>query len=267
MKIFFSFIILLTSFILLNISNYDSIKAQSYEMINVPVRWCAVEGTPAVEEPYFSNPYGEVDTTTENILDTRLKMINDNIYNPIGISFYSLHSDLPKPINSIPVIEDPFIKSGNPGNRTINIQAEGGIMLSRCNLAWQEKLQNNSLDGIIALNIRLFIHPNGTATDIFGSGCCSNPGIMSYVFVSDNKFTSSTMEGGEGWNIDELDKTLGHEIGHALGLSDVTNNPDALMFNNLKRPDGTVSGIELIEREISTMRNNALLIPGATTQT
>lgn len=256
--------LILTFFILLSVSNHTSINAQSNEVINVPVRWCAVEGTPAVEEPYFPNPYGEVDTTTESILDTRLRLINDNIYNPIGISFYSLHHDLSKPNNSIPVFQDPFPLTGEIGNRSISILEEGGTMIKQCNLAWQEKLQNDNLDGIIALNVRLFTHSNGTATDIFGSGCCTNPSFMSYVFVSDNNFTSYKMDGGSGWNIDKLDKTLGHEVGHALGLSDVTNNPDALMYNNLKRPDGTVSGIGLDEWEISTMRNNSLLIPGAT---
>ncbi len=254
-------------FVFFNAPNFSIIQADNNEMIHIPIRWCALEGTPAVDAPHFPSPYGGVNNTTESILDTRLKMINDNIYNRIGISFYSLHHNLSEPYNTIPIVKDPNTEIGEKGNWTSigGNQTEGGQMVGSCNSIWQDRLQNSTLDGLVMLNMRLFNFVNGTRHDIFGASCCLDV-RWSEVAVSDNKFTSASMDGGLGYNVDKLDKTLGHEVGHGLGLSDIDNNPNALMYENLKRPNGTMSGIDLSEWEISKMRNNSLLIPGVSVE-
>jgi hypothetical protein len=255
---------LLSIFVLCVILNLCFIftNAEKNKTIHIPVRWCAIIGSPAVTSPHFPNPYGKIDNTTESILDTRLQMINDNIYNPIGISFYSLHHNLSKPNDRIPIIQDPNTGVGKVGNQSISNQMEGGEMIESCDNAWKDTLHTENLPGIVVINIRLFVNANGNSIDTFGEGCCLDPRI-SFVIVSDNQFTSANTGNGSGWHIDKVDKVLGHEMGHALGLSDTSNNPNGLMYNNLKRDDGTPSGIELDEQQIAKIRMNALLINGA----
>ena len=49
-------------------------------LIEVPIAWCAVNGSPAASNPNIPNPSGGFDTTTEDVLDRRLERINNNIY-------------------------------------------------------------------------------------------------------------------------------------------------------------------------------------------
>ena len=223
------------------------------EHLSIPIRWCAMQGSPAVE-----NSTAESSLSTDNILRDRHTRATVFVWMPrSGVSFRSALTRDMRGRSGFPIIKDPHPPNsdgtGGPG-------VEGDILapsfdhselseldsaITSCKKAW-EKLEDRfetNFEGIIGINIRRFVKPNGTPTDLLGIGTsvhtvlagtdkCEVPSthtdydpLMSndgWVVVVDNSFTSQS---------DPFDSVLAHELGHVLflghgnGMDDPTGNP------------------------------------------
>jgi hypothetical protein len=195
----------------------------------IPLRWCAVQGSPAV-----TNPGGVGEPDTDNVLWRRHERASDNIWIPgANITFRSgLTATILNQAN-FPVINDPTPPaSGGPGqlgdilDPQINPQ-ELNNAIATCQTEWDNLARqfNTPLLGPIALNLRQFVDNMGNPINLIGWGgftaingganTCANPptgltsAINGYASVVDNSFRL----GG-----DPIDALLAHELGHVLRL-------------------------------------------------
>ena len=203
------------------------------DLIEVPIRWCAIKGSPAV-----TNPGGVGEPDTDNVLWRRHERATDRIWTRGAvISFRSAFTAAVRDQASFPIIDDPKPpSSGGPG-------VEGDILattiddselkdaLAACKAAW-DKLENDfgtNLEGPIGINLRRFVTNTGTIADLGGQAnfaisstggtfqdVCEDPtritgnnGDVAFAAVIDNSFTLAG---------DPHDALLGHELGHVLFL-------------------------------------------------
>ena len=125
------------------------------EVIQVPVRWCAIEGSP---QAHGKLP-GEFVNPTE--LLTLLQQVNDQVWLPqAGILFR--HASAPF---GIPVIKDPITTSHDLGEIGID-GGEWSTALHECEQAWAE--QYSDQPGIILVNARTLIDAPETMQTIAG---------------------------------------------------------------------------------------------------
>jgi hypothetical protein len=244
------------------------------DIIRVPISWCAVHGSPAAENPNIPNPWGGADMTTDEVLWRRHERVTDNIYiNPSGITFRSAINDALHSSLNFPIIDDPTLTPGVPGNVTldINFGEEYVRMVHDCRLAWENMSINGSgaVNGIIALNVRRFVNDVGVETDTTGIGKCTvASGLCAFDYdgrlaVVDNYFMIPGIS--SGWaNNDPFDQALGHELGHTLSLGHRNWDINALMNTNQQHygPGGTVSNIAIYPEEVTRLRESALRVPG-----
>lgn len=244
------------------------------DTIRVPIAWCAVQGSPAAENPNIPNPWGGADTTTDEVLWRRHERATDNIFvNQAGITFRSAINDALHTSLNFPIIPDPNLSIGMPGNiTTANFNQEVVQLYHDCKLAWQNMSVDGSgaVNGIIALNVRRFVdETSGMETDTTGQGRCSvtsglcDPNYDGRVVVVDNYFMIPGIP--SGWNNnDPLDQALAHELGHALSLGHRNADPNALMNTNQQPngPGGTVGNIAIYPEEVIRLRESALRVPG-----
>lgn len=210
-------------------------------LIQVPVRWCAVEGSPAV-----TNPGGVGEPDTDNVLWRRHERASDRIWIPgANITFRSgVTGDVVGPAANYPIIADPNPPAdggpGQLGDIFLDPQTESEEMKlakAACETAWNKMAEGTTLVGPIAINARRLVDNNGNPfTNILGQGfyffpipptleqLCRNPALpVTYngaLYLTDKSFMG---------NDDQDARLVAHELGHVLflghgnGLDDDSN--------------------------------------------
>jgi RTX calcium-binding nonapeptide repeat (4 copies) len=196
------------------------------DTIFVPLRWCAIEGSPAV-----TNPAGVGEPDTDNVLWRRHERATDNIWLPgARISFRSAMIREAFAMADFPIIPDPDRPppgAGVEGDIDHSTSAELLDARAACLSAWDdlEMTLGVNIEGTVAINLRRFVNADGTTSNLAGFGTFSisytgpnpctgqivsnNYGDGPFASVIDNSFT---LPG------DPHDALLAHELGHSLFL-------------------------------------------------
>jgi hypothetical protein len=197
------------------------------DTIFVPLRWCAIEGSPAV-----TNPAGVGEPDTDNVLWRRHERATDNIWLPgARISFRSAMIREAFAMADFPIIPDPDPPphgAGVEGDIDHSTSAELLDARAACLSAWDdlEMMLGLNIEGTVAINLRRFVNPDGTTSSLAGWGTYSisytgpnvcagqiisnNYGDGPFASVIDNSFTLAG---------DPHDALLAHELGHVLFLA------------------------------------------------
>ena len=102
---------LLTSVLFLALLSVVPTALEAGDLIQIPLRWCAVDGSPAVTDPSSAppNPYsGNPEPDTDNVLWRRHERASDNIWIPgADITFRSGLTAAIRDSANFPIIPDP----------------------------------------------------------------------------------------------------------------------------------------------------------------
>jgi hypothetical protein len=221
--------------------------AASQGGMQVPIRWCAVQGSQMVQNPgcscapstawglFFRGSLGSSSYRTCNVL-----------FRPAG---QGPSWALPQ---TVPIIPDPCDGQVNPacpgGRGDVYVDVATGNffeyqqMIQACRAAWN--VSGTSAAGLIGVNVRRFVDGLGFPSNVAGLGgvpqFCSNPSqaVGGAFAVIDDDFTVNRINGPlrmfdqcpappptcfpEVIN-DTLETLTGHEVGHALSLGHLSN--------------------------------------------
>lgn len=220
------------------------------DRVQVPIRWCAVQGSPAVTTPNCAcQSWTSWIVTARGFRASRAYANCRTFFRPAGGTATIL-------VPGLQVIGDPCDPTVNPGcagvqgdvviDLATNNLTEYFQAVQACRAAWN--LANTGAVGLVGVNIRRFVDPLGNLSQIAGLGgtpfFCSNASqAMGGQFaVTDDDYTLDyTFFPGAGGNVisdigcvgsvhpstppcqpqwftDSPDTLTGHEIGHALSL-------------------------------------------------
>lgn len=187
-------------------------EAQDFEL---PIRWCAVAGSPAVTNPGF---VGE--TNTDGVLWRRQERLSDRISIPqAGVTWRSaIIADVTGPGN-FPVVADQNTAVGNAGdmiNPGLNA-TEYNATVNACVGAWDALLPAGvgSDLGVVALNVNRVVNTAGTPMTTLGTVAGAGFGQRRLI-LQDAAYTFAGSPVATGIGFDAAESTLGHEIAHSL---------------------------------------------------
>jgi hypothetical protein len=253
------------------------------DLYHVPMSWCAIFGSPATDGTIGipNNVFaGGNDFALDDKLWRRHERVTEFIYQtPAGISFRSGINNIGMPGVDFPTIPDPdsYGMLGNVGDiRGEDVNTNGNefnAAVNSCRQWWDMMASTTGVvNGITAVNVRLFVDGSGNIVNIIGwGGCAENAmGICSLPYsgvsmVVDNFFMYPGLPGR--WNNDPLDQLLGHELGHALSLNHRIDSTNALMYPSSQDTDGNglIDNIMMTSTEINQARLSAPQVPGVET--
>ena len=203
------------------------------QLIHIPLRWCALEGSPAV-----TNPAGVGEPDTDGVLWRRHERASDRIWIPgAAITLRSAFAAAVVDGANFPAIPDPRPPASGGAGQLGDIldpeedRAELNEAIASCNAAWDALATRFGIPlvGPVGLNLRLFVNADGTRANLGGianfgisfpggtpiQDLCRNPGRITansgnlFAAVIDNSFTL---------NGDPNETLLAHEFGHVLFL-------------------------------------------------
>ncbi len=218
--------------------------------IQVPVKWCVIgedlndngqfdpgeRGVPA-----FTNPGGVGEPDTDTLLWHRHERASDRIWKPgANITFRSGFTAAIKNNANFPIIPDPeppLPDVGQPdptvnygpgeyGDIQVGTLEVGSARLS-CRSAWDEIDPN--LEGITAINLGHFVNEEGEVDDTVGLGLVDgnyiNEQVRCELPTPVENYNPYLEAEGSVWVVDSSfiqdpdERTLAHELGHALFLA------------------------------------------------
>jgi hypothetical protein len=203
------------------------------QLIQIPVRWCVMEGTPQAD----GMPRGEA--VSGQKLATLLQRINDRTWLPYAKILFR-PAGAP---DGIPVIADPVLDIGLKGEVSLATSYEATLAAMLCQQEWAGRYPGRQ--GLPVLNLRGFV--NDFQTQAFATGApkalwvqqgsdsytgrrgddlCGHPRNLSVADVTD-QFAGVVDEelGGGLSRVVALAHELGHTLmlGHGNGLDDDGN--------------------------------------------
>jgi hypothetical protein len=194
------------------------------EVMQVPVRWCWVDGSPSLENPSL---VGE--KTAHDVLWRKHERISDQIYIPeTSITFRSGYPAAIVP-PTFKEIADPIPTIGDRGDiQSVPGTTEWQTMINSCRAAWQNDKNTAGVIGITAVSLNNFVNADGFNSGVLGRGGIPNPLSNTAVQVAAGRATVQdsthqmdicvfTDTGQDAWPVLES-HIFGHEMGHALGL-------------------------------------------------
>jgi hypothetical protein len=203
-------------------------------LISFPIRWCAMQGSPAVTNPALD---GEMDTNT--LLWHRHERASDLTWIPgANVTLRSDYIWQIKSTTGFPVIDDPKPPSVGGAGQLGDIldpgtdDTEMKDAVASCQSAWDALSQQVGMPlvGPVAVNINRFVDASGNPVSLKGRGSnkfntsganqaqvCANPSLVqsvdpngTWVVVADQQYTRS---------VDANDSLLvAHEFGHTMFL-------------------------------------------------
>ncbi len=222
-------------------------------LIQVPIRWCAVEGSAAVE-----NPACACEDSSKDVLWRRHERTSEAVFIPeCNITFRSAATaQQPR----FPEVEDPcnpLIEPGCPGEPG-DILVEDDLdelteAFNACHAAWDR--EGVGTIGIIGLNVRRLVEGDGTPSKIQGMSYAPDFGDgtaqleRGAFVVVDNDFklpedvcdAPTSCEPVQPAAPDRTDNLTGHEAAHTLSLPHLAPPPYTMMIDP-KGPDYLTSG-------------------------
>ena len=254
------------------------------ELIAVPIRWCAVQGSPAQANPAS---LGEPDT--DNVLWRRHERPSDGIWIPgVNITFRSAFTALVLNQAEFPIIPDPNPPAAQGGTGAGQLgdilQTQGqpntqefNDVIASCRTAWQGvALPNNAnLNGPIVVNVRQFVDTAGNPTLLLGRAATS---VLTPANTCLTPPNYTTAQGGSVVivdytfvrNFDPGDRTLGHELGHVFNIwhgDGLDNEPDG-QYDQVCDGDENVTAVptSLMNPVINNATNTMTALQRATTR-
>jgi hypothetical protein len=224
--------------------------------ITIPIRWCGMQGTNAVD-----NPGCVCETNLKNTLWRRHERPTDAIYTPNCNVGWRSGAIAAQP--TFPVINDPCDPTINPacpgvkGDILVDAQqTEYRQAVIACMQAWN--VTGVGTIGVVGVNIRRFVDVNGMPIGVLGLGgvpefsnTASQMSTAGGFAVIDNDFTfappgpitgpclpPATPPCNAQILTDPTDQVTGHEFGHALSLPHLNStvmNPTLPHTNILTR--------------------------------
>ena len=208
------------------------------DTFHVPMSWCAVQGSPAADNPNVPNPPNPNDVDTDSILWRRHERPTDNIWIPqAGITMRSAIDNAWTSFD-FPKITDPDQPDPTHTNRGVVgdvldpriDRAQMIHMLDACRAAYTNN--GRSGVGITIVNVNLMHNNNGEYNFAAGFGRFDSFGgiYTGDIAVVDNHYlypgiTPRTFPGpsidpafDRFALTDPFDQLVGHELGHTLGL-------------------------------------------------
>jgi len=224
----------------------------------VPLRWCAVEGSPSE-----MNPGNMGFTDTDSIFIHRMQSANDHFWiQGAEIAFHSAFTYRVEDDVSFPSIPDHYLPPNGVGSSgDINLDRygfyEGSIapielvhQVADCEMAWDalELEHDTNLEGIIAVNVNRFVNASGSQSTTVGiatSSIACEPARSTTMAICTDLNTMSenigTFVALEDASYDQdlesqdfQDVTLAHELGHTLflGHGDGLDNDENGLFDS-----------------------------------
>jgi CSLREA domain-containing protein len=197
-----------------DIGAYEFGLADSLPLIEVPVRWCVVEGAASFD---FNSPTVQADVNAA--LVERHELANENVFRPQArVRFRSAaNANIP----NFPIIPDIDTTIGGEGDVVIDPSTgaydEFLRLIASCRDAWQAL--DPLIVGITAVQINRFVGPDGNPIDVQGVGGRAEFGDVAMqmeagrVMVVDRVFRRDPFANPD----DVIDRLLAHELGHAAG--------------------------------------------------
>ncbi len=213
-----------------DVGAYELESGATLARVEVPIRWCGLHGAPSVENPSLMGA-----SNVNDLLRRRHEAATDNIYAPqSGIVFRSAANFI---VENYPLLEDPDCVLVSPGNYSCTRGVRGDVyidpdvanfdeyeeLIAACRAAWH--VQDPTLEGITAVQIRQFVGDTGTPLAILGIGGRAREGDVreqaeaGRVAVVDHFYRQSVPGNPSPPNpSDTIDRLLAHELGHAVSL-------------------------------------------------
>ncbi len=241
--------------------------------LEVPVRWCAVKGTPALD--------GLTESERDEVIKSRTADASIVLVTAGNTELVC------RPANDallphIPMLDDPDPNIGDEGDVFVDVgQRDFGeflTLMNECRQAWNKA---NLPGGVTAVLISKFVDANGLPTDLVGvggralEGDCAGQLSAGRIMVVDPRDVGCVY-------LDQahLAKTLAHEAGHAMSLrhgDGLDDNGDSLIDDQeVWDPDGLnlmeygidpntqLPGKELTSGQTCQAREHSLqCVPGA----
>lgn len=213
------------------VASAPAVFAQTY---SVPIRWCIVgedlNGNGVADPgergaPAFTNPGNVGEPDTDNVLWRRHERASENTLIPDAS--ITLRSSLSNIVDAddlhFPIIPDPAENvSGLPNEEygDIHTDLEGNQIIGACAQAWVDLGMGN--DGVMVINVNRLLTTdfvNGSDDDPFKAVGEAVLGSNT-VIIRDNAYLlpGSAMIPEKFDELDDVDKHLTHEVGHALNI-------------------------------------------------